>query len=444
MSSLALVPVSPSAVGEPAYLALAARLCATSILSDPWIDGAPRFRVRPVVLDAATRASLERAAEELAAAFHALALACADDPRLVEPLALTPFQQLMWRSSAPRWHGLARADVFLTDEGPRICEINCDTPSGEAEAVLLNRAARADHPGLRDPNEGFEARFCDLVTALAAPLDRPAGPLTVGILYPTELTEDLSMIRLYRAFCAARGWRVEVGSPFNLSRAGGGAGLFGRRCDVFIRHYKTDWWGEREPACRDEPRFPDAAPLAEPLAILLEAEARGACAVLNPFGAALVQNKRFMALAWEQRARLPPSAREAIERTLPFSARLETLDPSRLAEERGSWVLKSDYGCEGTEVVIGAGCTDEEWRAALSSAIPTRFVAQRWFRARPERRSGVEQPAVAGLPEAGSDAPVNHGVYLVAGEACGFLSRVQDGVTDCHALTAPTFVRGES
>ena len=43
---------------------------------------------------------------------------------------------------------LARADVFLTDEGPRVCEINCDTPSGEAEAVTLGAHARRSDPTL--------------------------------------------------------------------------------------------------------------------------------------------------------------------------------------------------------------------------------------------------------------------------------------------------------
>ena len=97
----------------------------------------------------------------------------------------------------------------------------------------------------------------------------------VGILYPTELTEDLRWSRLYRRWFERRGWRVVLGSPFNLRRAGGGGvALFDVPCDVFVRHYKTDWWGERLPVWDDEEPFADPAPLAEPLARAPRRDAR--------------------------------------------------------------------------------------------------------------------------------------------------------------------------
>ena len=89
----------------------------------------------------------------MAAAWNELCLLCAADPSLVSDfLGLTPVQQALWCASAPHWHGIARADVFFTDTGPMICELNCDTPTGEAEAVLLNSAVAEMHPQLRDPN----------------------------------------------------------------------------------------------------------------------------------------------------------------------------------------------------------------------------------------------------------------------------------------------------
>ncbi len=45
---------------------------------------------------------------------------------------------------------------------------------------------------------------------------------------------------------------------------------------------------------------------------------------------------------------------------------------------RGRWVLKSDFGCEGSDVVIGAAVTADEWDDALAHAIAQRWVAQRW------------------------------------------------------------------
>jgi hypothetical protein len=122
------------------YSDFAADLVAEGILSDPWIDGAPRFRMTPVALDRATQAALYGAAEGVAAVHAEAAELCACDPALVARFFdLPPSYEMMWRSSAPHWHGIARADVFLTASGPQVCELNSDTPSGEPEAVALNR-----------------------------------------------------------------------------------------------------------------------------------------------------------------------------------------------------------------------------------------------------------------------------------------------------------------
>ena len=397
--------------GARDYAGFAARLTALGFISDPWFEGQPRFHPRPVVLTSAEQASLYRAAEEMAAAYNELCLRCAAEPALVEEfLGLTPVQQALWCSSAPHWHGIARADVFLTDQGPVLCELNCDTPSGEAEAVLLNRtvAPRVGHsrPG-----------------AAAGP------PLSVGLIYPTEMPEDLSMVLLYREWFEERGWRVTLGSPFNLRRLGAGqAGLFDTPCDVFVRHYKTDWWSERRPVWSDEPKVPDPDPLSGELAVILGSALEGRCAVVNPFGAVVPQNKRAMALLWERIDLFSPRSRAAIERYLPETVRLETLPPARLRAERESWVLKSDYGCEGDEVVIGAETAPDVWEASLEAAVPGRWVAQRHFHA-------LRGP---------DGAAANHGIYLVAGEASGLYTRLSVAGTDRHALSAPVLVRPEA
>jgi glutathionylspermidine synthase len=358
---------------------------------------------------------------------------CAADPMLVERVypSLTPFQRLMWEASAGAWHGIARADVFMTSDGPRICELNCDTPSGEAEAVLLNAVVARRHPQLQDPNRALEAAFVSVLEAFAGGLDRAdaRAPLTVGILYPTELVEDLSMISLYRRWLESRGLRVVLGAPFNLSATPKhGAALLGIPCDLFIRHYKTDWWSEREPARDDEPAFADAEPLADALGILLRAQLARRCAVMNPFGAVLPQNKRTMALFWEALDRFSPAAQEAIRRHVPYTVRLEAMDPALLLASRADWVLKSDYGCEGAEVIIGAAVDEQRFADALRHARPGRWIAQRYFRA----------------DEDGDGRVVNWGVYVVGGEASGFFSRIHRGATDYHALTAATLIDPEA
>jgi len=241
------------------------------------------------------------------------------------------------------------------------------------------------------------------------------------------MPEDLSMVLLYRRWLEEHGLRVTLGSPFNLRRfAGRRAGLFDTPCDVFIRHYKTDWWTERVPVWSDEPEAPDPEPLSKQLGVLLASVLEGTCAVVNPFGAVVPQNKRAMALLWERSDLLSPRSRAAVRRHLPPTFRLESLDRALLLAERGEWVLKSDYGCEGDEVVIGRETDAATWSDALDKAVPGRWIAQRYF---------------AALRD-GAGAVANHGVYLIAGEASGLYTRLSAGGTDRHAISAPVFVEG--
>jgi len=406
------------------YGDFATALVAEGILSDPWIDGAPRFRMTPIAIDRATQRELYAAAEDVASVHAEAAALCAGDPALVARFFdLPPSYELMWRMSAPQWHGIARADVFLTAAGPQVCELNSDTPSGEPEAVALNRVVDgAGASGFDDPN----CRLGDRVFAMLRAFLPTEHPLTVGIIYPTEMTDDLSVISLYARWFESRGARVVLGSPFNLRPDGrGGVALFGVSCSVIWRHYKTDWWGERRTIWRSESAYTDAAPLSEPLELLASAIARGRCVVVNPFGAVLTQNKRMMALLWEEIDRFSQPARRIIRRYLPYTARLEALAAPRLRQEQPLWVLKSDYGCEGEEVVIGAETTPAAWADALSDALPTRWIAQRRFQPFRDR----------------AGQSINYGVYLVGGRAAGLFTRLQSGGTDRRAICAPTIVR---
>jgi hypothetical protein len=413
---------------EGGYDAFARRLVAGGVVTDPWLDGTPRFATEPEVLPADEWRALARAAEQVAAVYDELGALVDDDPGLLETFfALTPYQRAMWQASSPLWHGIARADVFVTDEGPTITEINCDTPTGEAEATELGRLAHTTRPELTDPNVDLEARFVAMVTALVRHCVDGDAPRVAGIVYPTEFTEDLPLVRLYRAWLERAGWSVVLGSPYNLGRAGDGcATLFDTPLGLLVRHYKTDWWGERASAWLDE-RIPDAQPLAEPLAAALGSFVDRRTAVVNPFGAVLLQNKRAMAFMWEHVHRFSPAAQGVIQRLVPYTSRLETLHPAQLATQREQWVLKSDYGAEGDEVIIGRAATELEWTEALRLARPGRWIAQRYFHAR-ERANGET---------------MNYGVFLVAGEAAGLYLRAQAGATDDRARSVPALVAGE-
>ena len=412
---------------DEGYQAFARRILASGILTDPWIDGQPRFREEPLVVTPTQQRALYRAAEDVAAVYDELCTLVAERPALLDTFfGLTPWQKAMWLSSAPLWHGIARADLFLTDQGISMAEVNSDTPTGEAEAVVLSALAAEARPGSVDPNCELGDRFGELVEILASRFVEAAGaPRAVGFVYPTEFTEDLAVVRLYRRWLEERDWEVILGSPYNLGWDARGPLLFGRPFSVLLRHYKTDWWGERGSVWDDE-KIADADALEAPLRIALTASLERRVAVVNPFGSVLPQNKRAMALMWEHLADFSPRAREIIRQHVPESARLETRSRERLAAEREAWVLKSDYGAEGEEVLLGRFTPDEVWRSALEHAREGRWIAQRYFHAH----------------EGARDETVNYGVYLVAGEGAGLYARVQVGATDDRAVSVPVIVEG--
>jgi glutathionylspermidine synthase len=92
-----------------------------------------------------------------------------------------------------------------------------------------------------------------------------------------------------------------------------------------------------------------------------------------------------------------------------------------LLAARADWVLKSDYGAEGDEVILGRDVTDEIWAASLTHARRGRWIAQRYFHAR--------------LRPGGDVA--NYGVFVIAGEAAGLYLRTHHGKTDESARSVP-------
>jgi glutathionylspermidine synthase len=420
----------PADEAASSYAAFAQELYDTNIISDPWLEGQERFRLEPVVLPGSLYERICAASEGIARAYDELARIIWERPALVDSyFSLTPYQKLMWFAAEGRWHGIARLDIFVLADGSiRTCEMNSDTPSGEAEAVIINNLLHRHHPDLADPNTRFEERFVEMVMGVYASgaAFPKEGPLSIGILYPTDLPEDLSMIALYRRWFERRGHTVTLGSPYNVAATESDrVALFDTPIDILIRHYKTDWWGERVPAWSDEEEYNDPEPIDLPLRLLLDADASGRVAVINPFGAVVTQNKLTMAFMWDNLELFSPESRETITTYIPETRRLCDVAAAELAKDE--WVLKSDYGCEGDEVVIGRSVDDTIWSTSLAAAKPERWIVQRYFEAAP-----IE----------GDQVP-NYGVYVIGGQAAGIFSRLSSHATDYGAVVPPTYVRND-
>ena len=202
--------------------------------------------------------------------------------------------------------------------------------------------------------------------------------------------------------------------------------MFDTPLDVVWRHYKTDWWGERERVHRDAPEIPDTAPLEQTL-WLLEAERAGKLLVINPFGSIIAQDKRSLALMWEHKDRFSEAAQATIEAHIPRTYRLETIGRDRLKAERTRWVLKSDYGCETDEVTLGRLALDAWWHAELDGAVTGRWIVQEAFDVAPDLE--------------GREA--NIGIYLIGGTTSGLYIRLarSEEPTTHGAVVATPFIR---
>ena len=412
--------------GTRDYASFATELVATGLITDPWLDGSPRFEEARLVVSAADARALADAGRALGELYDEVVGLVSDDTALLDDFfGLTPIQKAMFEVSKPLWHGIARADLFFTEDGIQAAELNCDTPTGEAEAIVLSQLAGKRFPHLLDPNEGLERAFIEMLTRMREVFVGPDARRTVGIIYPTEFTEDLSLIKLYRRWLEKAGYEVALGSPYNLrsTEADPTVRVFDEPVSVLVRHYKTDWWSERASAWKDEELL-DKAPLAKPLQIALRAQVEGRTVVINPFGAVVPQNKRAMAFMWEHIHRFSVASQDVIRALIPVSSRLESMHPAMLTAQREDWVIKSDYGAEGDEVVIGKDTTPEEWQKSLDLAESGRWIAQRRFEAIPDAQG----------------RSTNFGVYLVAGEPRGLYVRKQAGVTDAAAASVPVLI----
>lgn len=406
--------------------AFARDLLASCYVSDPWAYSRRRFDERPLVLDEAFYRRVVTLGDDIGALYNELAQVVWDDPSLLDDFyGMTPYQKAMWLASGGQWHGFARMDAFWC-EGDRllVCELNADTPSGQSDIVAASMALAPHHPELHDVNAAYMPRLVEMTQAWWAARCPDAGPpRTVGIIYPTDLPEDVALVRLYERTFEAMGCRVVLGSPYNLQkRSDGGVAMFDVPIDIVWRHYKTDWWGERLSVHADAPVIPDTEPLEQTL-WLLEAEQAGKLLIINPFGALVAQDKRSLALMWEHRDRFSAAAQRTIEAHIPPTYRLETVGLDRLKAERERWVLKSDFGCETDEVTLGRLALDAWWHEELDGCTPGRWVVQEAF-------------DVAADDE-GREA--NIGVYLIGGTTSGLYIRFAGrGEPTTHGATVAT------
>ena len=173
---------------------------------------------------------------------------------------------------------VARFD-FLREGGRyRVLELNAETPFFLVES-FVESGRRACAAGLRDPNAGEYARLGDAFAAALAPL---AAGARIGVVATNVYREDVGTACALRDLIAARVAAEVVFVPIHEL-----AVVDGEVCDehgpldVLYRCYPL----EHLAADPDGPA-------------LFDAVAGGACRLLNPPSALLLQSKATQALIW--------------------------------------------------------------------------------------------------------------------------------------------------
>jgi glutathionylspermidine synthase len=407
---------------------LLAWLQSSGIPTTPFAEGQLRLHPEIAIFPSKRMTSLRKAAFALEQAYDALcSILIQQKEFLTEYFSFSPTQEILWNISGGRWRGIARADVFYKNTGEiAIAELNSDTPSGLDEAFLLGQYAESKITGFYNPNKNIAASFTALITEAFHKVSNPSARPTVGIVYPTDIPEDMGLLFLYRQWLQQEGYGVVFGSPWNLRKnSSGRLTLFDAEIDVLIRHYKTDWWCERNNVWKDAQDIPDSRPLLPLIDAIANPLLDGKLNVVNPFGTIVTQNKLSLAFFHENIRLFPEAIQKKIKKYIPLTRRFSSMDPLMLAGEKNHWVLKSDYGCEGAEVVLGCITPADEWKRILGLIVPERWIVQQYFDAEKDEDETIN----------------NYGIYLIHGRPQGLYLRRSKGVTGTTSSIAPALER---
>ena len=307
---------------------------------------------------------------------------------------------------------VARFDFLRDGATFRVLELNAETPFFLVESFVEN-GRRALAAGLDDPNAGEVDRLAD---ALAAALQPLADGARIGVVATNVYREDVGTAYLLRDLIAAR---VDAEVAFvpvhELEVVDGEVRDAAGPLDVVYRCYPLEHFA------------------ADPGgAALFGAVLRGACRLLNPPSALMLQSKATQALIWglyERGELFDAGARTAIERHFL---------PTYLDRpgDGGVYVRKPVFGREGIGVAVLDAAGKEIARGERATrrygeqpAVFQRFVQAQ--RRRVRRADGIEV-----------DGEELVTCFVVAGRPSAIGMRLGGVVIDASGYFAPVGVSG--
>ncbi len=376
-------------------------------------EGHPYALPDPVVLSAADVDAIRLAARDAWAIYARVApllRALPDDGLDALGIPAAAYDVVRLRDERAGDTLVARFDFLREGDAYRVVELNAETPFFIVES-FVESGIRARAAGLRDPNAGAYDRLGDAIAAALQPLRSGAR---VGVVATNVYREDVGTAYMLRDVLAPRiGAKVVFVPVHELEVAGGEVFDAHGRLDVLYRCYPLEHFA------------------ADPGgAALFEAVLDGACRLLNPPSALLLQSKAAQALIWGLHERgefFDAAERDAIARVF-LPTYLDRPD------DGAAYVRKPVLGREGIGVAIldAAGGEVARGERAVDSIARQAVVYQRYVRAprrRVRRADGTE-----------IDGEELTTCFVVAGQPSAIGMRIGGAVTDSWSHFAPVGV----
>ncbi|WP_354644178.1 hypothetical protein [Kitasatospora camelliae] len=379
---------------------------------------APRL-TRPVFLDAG---QVERLHRDIAALYDLLMalperLTGGDLTRYGALLGLTgPQIEAARRTARPGTPRLARPDVYWTEDGFRVLEMNATSALGGVGISWQARLHLAD-PAVRAFVDARGLRCLDTMSLLAdevrACCERRghAGTLPVVAVVdsPAGYDADPASSEFVAMMYAERGFTARAADAGRLRRRDGGLWLDGLRVDVVHRMFLLEELVSESDAAAFEEVF--RAQEADEVLMMLPLDVEALC------------GKSALAVLSDQRHRavLSEEERALVDRVLPWTGSMdagkllvdgEEVDPlDHCLAHREDLVLKPSWMHGGIGVLPGWTVPEREWRERVTAALGGPYVVQRRV---------VPAPELFRSEETGALEPwvLNWGVFLV-GDAFG-------------------------
>jgi hypothetical protein len=282
---------------------------------------------------------------------------------------------------------LARADLYRTDTGFALLEMNIGSSLGGFQCAEINRAM-ASHPILAGFVAEQQLSWVDTAerligTALARHAERIGVPTTVALVdWPDTFSFHQPRIEVMARLCRRSGVETIVCHLGELTEGADGLSYRGRKVDVVYRFFLLE--------------YVNSAGSVELLQPLLRAAERGAVTFLSPMDADIYGYKEGLALLSEMvhSDDLDDRERDTVAALVPWTRRLrtvvddpagETVDAVGFAVGRQSELMLKPISLHGGKgIVAGWTVEPDHWRRCLENALDGPYILQERVRPIPE------------------------------------------------------------